>query len=94
MRAVAVTAGLATALSLAGLPAHAATPPGAAARTAAAPAAVTPPAPAAVEDATFTPGEARLDTAGNVIQAHGGQIWAESPREGGSVFYFTLPIAV
>jgi len=89
MRAVAVTAGLATALSLAGLPAHAATPPGAAARTAAAaPAAVTPPAPAAVEDATFTPGEARLDTAGNVIQAHGGQIVPSVDETGATVYYW------
>jgi len=28
-----------------------------------------------------------------VIQAHSGQIWAENRSEGGSAFYFTLPIS-
>ncbi|CAN02274.1 conserved hypothetical protein [Clavibacter michiganensis subsp. michiganensis NCPPB 382] len=89
IRALAVTAGLATALSLAGLPAHAATHASApAAARAAAPAAATPPAPAAVEDATFTPGEARLDTSGEVIQAHGGQIVPSVDEAGDTIYYW------
>ena len=27
------------------------------------------------------------------VEAHGGKIWAESPKNGGAVFYFTLPVA-
>jgi hypothetical protein len=89
IRALAATAGLATALSLAGLPAHAATSaPAPAAARAAAPTAAIPPAPAAVEDATFTPGEARLDTAGKVIQAHGGQIVPSVDETGATIYYW------
>ncbi|WP_394804589.1 family 43 glycosylhydrolase, partial [Clavibacter michiganensis] len=48
----------------------------------------TPPAPAAVEDATFTPGEARLDTSGEVIQAHGGQIVPSVDEAGDTIYYW------
>lgn len=34
-----------------------------------------------------------LAIAKHVIQAHGGEIWAESVEGQGSTFYFTLPIA-
>ena len=49
---------------------------------------VPPPAPAAVEDATFTPGEARLDTAGKVIQAHGGQIVPSVDEAGDTIYHW------
>jgi two-component system sensor histidine kinase KdpD len=28
-----------------------------------------------------------------IVQAHGGQVWAENARDGGAVFSFTIPIA-
>jgi signal transduction histidine kinase len=33
-----------------------------------------------------------LSIARSIVQAHGGTIWAENPRSGGSVFRFTLPL--
>ena len=34
-----------------------------------------------------------LFIAKGIVEAHGGQIWFESPEGGGSSFYFTIPIA-
>jgi two-component system phosphate regulon sensor histidine kinase PhoR len=34
-----------------------------------------------------------LTIAKHIVQAHGGQIWAEPNPEGGMVFSFTLPVA-
>jgi signal transduction histidine kinase len=28
-----------------------------------------------------------------IIEAHGGEIWFESPDEGGTIFHFTLPVS-
>jgi signal transduction histidine kinase len=33
-----------------------------------------------------------LSISRSIIKAHGGRIWAENNREGGSTFSFTLPL--
>ena len=53
-----------------------------------------------VRDKLFTPFHTTKDTglglglavSRNIVEAHGGELWAESNQESGAAFHFTLPV--